>query len=223
MSRGLRISGLCKSYQSGDQVLEVLKDLTLEVREGALVAITGESGSGKSTLLHLVGGMEKPSAGEIVFGSTDIVGLQGEQLANFRNSTVGFVFQFHHLLPEFTALENVMFPLLIRGTSSAEAGKRAAELLGEVGLAERSQHQPGELSGGEQQRVAIARALVGNPGLLLGDEPTGNLDGKTSASIHRLLLRIHKNYGLTSIIVTHNPGLADLCDEKRLLVDGRVE
>lgn len=223
MSRGLRISGLCKSYQSGDQVLEVLKDLTLEVQKGALVAITGESGSGKSTLLHLVGGMEKPSAGEIVFGNTDIVGLQGEQLAKFRNSTVGFVFQFHHLLPEFTALENVMFPLLIRGTPSAEAAERAAELIDEVGLAERSQHQPGELSGGEQQRVAIARALVGNPGLLLGDEPTGNLDGKTSASIHQLLLQIHKNYGLTSIIVTHNPSLADLCDEKRLLVDGRLE
>jgi lipoprotein-releasing system ATP-binding protein len=223
MSRALRISGLRKSYQSGDQVLEVLKDLTLEIEEGALVAITGESGSGKSTLLHLVGGMEKPSAGEIVFGDTDIVGLQGEQLAKFRNSTVGFVFQFHHLLPEFTALENVMFPLLIRGTLSGEAAKRAAELLDEVGLAERSHHQPGELSGGEQQRVAIARALVGSPGLLLGDEPTGNLDEKTSASIHQLLLQIHKDYGLTSIIVTHNPSLADLCDEKRLLVDGRLE
>ena len=222
MSRALKISGLCKSYQSGDQVLEVLKDLTLEIEEGAQVAITGESGSGKSTLLHLVGGMEKPSAGEILFGDTDIVGLQGEQLAKFRNSTVGFVFQFHHLLPEFTALENVMFPLLIRGAPSSEAAKRAAELLDEVGLAQRSHHQPGELSGGEQQRVAIARALVGNPGLLLGDEPTGNLDEKTSASIHQLLLQIHKDYGLTSIIVTHNPALADLCDEKRLLVDGRL-
>ncbi len=223
MNRALRIAGLCKSYQSGDQVLEVLKDLSLEVEKGTLVAITGESGSGKSTLLHLVGGMEKPNSGEIVFGGTDIVRLQGDQLAGFRNSTVGFVFQFHHLLPEFTALENVMFPLLIRGTPAGEAAERAAGLLDEVGLAERSHHQPGELSGGEQQRVAIARALVGNPGLLLGDEPTGNLDRKTSDSVHRLLLRIHEDYGLTSIIVTHNPRLADLCDQKRLLVDGKLE
>jgi lipoprotein-releasing system ATP-binding protein len=223
MSKALRIAGLCKSYQSGDQVLEVLKDLSLEVEKGTLVAITGESGSGKSTLLHLIGGMEKPSVGEIVFGSTDIVELQGEKLAEFRNSMVGFVFQFHHLLPEFTALENVMFPLLIRGLSSGEAAERAAGLLDEVGLSERSHHQPGELSGGEQQRVAIARALVGNPGLLLGDEPTGNLDGKTSDSIHRLLLQIHEEYGLTSIIVTHNPRLADLCDQQLLLVDGKLE
>lgn len=223
MSKALRIAGLCKSYQSGDQVLEVLKDLSLEVEKGTLVAITGESGSGKSTLLHLIGGMEKPSVGEIVFGNTDIVELQGEKLAEFRNSMVGFVFQFHHLLPEFTALENVMFPLLIRGLSSGEAAERAAGLLDEVGLAERSHHQPGELSGGEQQRVAIARALVGNPGLLLGDEPTGNLDGKTSDSIHRLLLQIHEEYGLTSIIVTHNPRLADLCDQQLLLVDGKLE
>ncbi|HUV13952.1 MAG TPA: ABC transporter ATP-binding protein [Acidobacteriota bacterium] len=223
MSKALRIAGLCKSYQSGDQVLEVLRDLSLEVEKGTLVAITGESGSGKSTLLHLIGGMEKPSVGEIVFGNTDIVELQGEKLAEFRNSMVGFVFQFHHLLPEFTALENVMFPLLIRGLSSGEAAERAAGLLDEVGLSERSHHQPGELSGGEQQRVAIARALVGNPGLLLGDEPTGNLDGKTSDSIHRLLLQIHEEYGLTSIIVTHNPRLADLCDQQLLLVDGKLE
>ncbi len=223
MSKALRISGLCKSYQSGDQLLVVLNDLSLEVEKGTLVAITGESGSGKSTLLHLVGGMEQPSSGEIVFGSTDIVKLQGEQLAGFRNSMVGFVFQFHHLLPEFTALENVMFPLLIRGVPTSEAAERAAGLLDEVGLAQRSHHQPGELSGGEQQRVAIARALVGNPGLLLGDEPTGNLDGKTSDSVHRLLLRIHEEYGLTSIIVTHNLRLADLCDQKLLLVDGKLE
>jgi lipoprotein-releasing system ATP-binding protein len=223
MSKALRISGLCKSYQSGDQLLVVLNDLSLEVEKGTLVAITGESGSGKSTLLHLVGGMEQPSSGEIVFGSTDIVKLQGEQLAGFRNSMVGFVFQFHHLLPEFTALENVMFPLLIRGVPTSEAAERAAGLLDEVGLAQRSHHQPGELSGGEQQRVAIARALVGNPGLLLGDEPTGNLDVKTSDSVHRLLLRIHEEYGLTSIIVTHNPRLADLCDQKLLLVDGNLE
>jgi len=223
MSKALTIAGLCKAYQSGDQVLEVLKDLSLDVEKGALVAITGESGSGKSTLLHLVGGMEKPSSGEIVFGSTDIVELQGERLAEFRNSMVGFVFQFHHLLPEFTALENVMFPLLIRGMHNREAAEKAAGLLDEVGLAERSHHQPGELSGGEQQRVAIARALVGNPGLLLGDEPTGNLDGKTSDSIHRLLLRIHEEYGLTSVIVTHNPRLADLCDQQLLLVDGKLE
>jgi len=223
MSKALRLSGLCKSYQSGDQLLVVLNDLSLEVEKGTLVAITGESGSGKSTLLHLVGGMEQPSSGEIVFGSTDIVKLQGEQLAGFRNSMVGFVFQFHHLLPEFTALENVMFPLLIRGVPTSEAAERAAGLLDEVGLAQRSHHQPGELSGGEQQRVAIARALVGKPGLLLGDEPTGNLDVKTSDSVHRLLLRIHEEYGLTSIIVTHNPRLADLCDQKLLLVDGKLE
>lgn len=223
MSEKLKVTGLCKSYQSGDEVLDVLRNLSLEVEPGSLIAITGESGSGKSTLLHLLGGMEKPDSGEIIFGNTDITGLEGEKLAQFRNATVGFVFQLHHLLPEFTALENVMFPLLLRGVPRAEALERAAGLLSQVGLGQRGHHQPGELSGGEQQRVAIARALVGNPGLLLGDEPTGNLDGKTSASIHQLLLQIHEEYGLTSVIVTHNPRLADLCEQKLLLADGKLE
>jgi lipoprotein-releasing system ATP-binding protein len=223
MNEALRITGLSKSYQSGEQVLDVLKDLALDVKVGTLVAITGESGSGKSTLLHLIGGMEKPDSGEISFRGTDIAQLKGEQLAEFRNSMVGFVFQLHHLLPEFTALENVMFPLLLRGISTRESQERSEALLEEVGLSKRGHHQPGELSGGEQQRVAIARALVGNPGLLLADEPTGNLDGKTSESVHQLLLRIHEEYNLTSIIVTHNLKLADLCSEKCRLVDGRLE
>jgi lipoprotein-releasing system ATP-binding protein len=200
----------------------VLTDLTLDLGEGGSLAITGESGSGKSTLLHLIGGMDKPDEGSIVIDGRQITSLEGNQLADFRNTKIGFVFQFHHLLPEFTALENVMFPLLLGGLSFSKAREEGAEILEDVGLTDRMGHQSGELSGGEQQRVAIARALVCKPRLLLGDEPTGNLDLKTSDAIHDLLFSIHEKHDLTSIIVTHNQGLAALCRDQMTLMDGRL-
>jgi len=222
MSELLRVISLSKSYASGEKTLEVLKDLSLDVAKGEMVAITGESGSGKSTLLHLLGGMERPDSGKILFKGTDVSGLDRDELAGFRNQKIGFVFQFHHLLPEFTALENVTFPLLLRRDSFYSAEERARVLLKELGLEERGHHKPGELSGGEQQRVAIARALVGEPELLLGDEPTGDLDLKTSNTIHDLLLDVHERFGLTSIIVTHNPKLASLCHRQKTMAEGHL-
>jgi len=216
------INNLCKSFPSGDSVIQVLDNLELTLEKGQMLAIMGESGSGKSTFLHLAGGMEKPDRGEILVGADDLTKLDKASLARFRNSKIGFVFQFHHLLPEFTALENVMFPLLLRKTQFKKAEDRATELLESMGLANRGHHKPGELSGGEQQRIAIARALSGDPELLLGDEPTGNLDKKTSNSIHNLLLEVHEKFGLTSIIVTHNPDLAKLCDVRMEMKHGRL-
>lgn len=222
MSELLRINSLSKSYQSGEKTLEVLKDLSLSVAKGEMIAVTGESGSGKSTFLHLLGGMEKPDSGEIVFDGMDITQFSRDESACFRNRRIGFVFQFHHLLPEFTALENVAFPLLLRHVSASSAENRAKRLLLDVGLERRTHHKPGELSGGEQQRVAIARALVGEPELLLGDEPTGDLDLKTSNTIHDLLLDIHERFGLTSVIVTHNLELAALCHRKKTMTEGKL-
>jgi lipoprotein-releasing system ATP-binding protein len=187
-----------------------------------MLAVTGASGSGKSTLLHLVGGMDRADAGEIILAGQKVTRLEGQQLAQFRNSKIGFIFQFHHLLPEFSALENVMFPLLLRRIPFAEARTRAHALLDEVDLADRSHHKPGQLSGGEQQRVAVARALVGKPSLLLGDEPTGNLDEHTAESIYELLLDIQRRHHLTSIIVTHNPKLAALCSLEKRLEEGKL-
>jgi lipoprotein-releasing system ATP-binding protein len=223
MSELLKIRRLSKSFRSGAGNLEVLKNLALNVRKGEMVAVTGESGSGKSTFLHLVGGMEKPDSGQILFDGQNIAAMDAGELAALRNRKIGFVFQFHHLLPEFTALENVMFPLLLRRWPFRKAQQRGEALLEEVGLQERTHHKPGELSGGEQQRVAIARALVGEPELLLGDEPTGNLDLKTSETIHDLLLTVQERYGLTFIIVTHNPRLAALCHRQKNMVDGRLD
>ncbi len=218
----LRIRGLSKSYPSGAIHLQVLKDLDLDLEEGRMLAVTGASGSGKSTFLHLTGGVERPDQGMIEVDGVDITRLAASDLAAFRNREVGFIFQFHHLLSDFTALENVMFPLLLRRASWKKAEARAQELLTEVGLEARGHHRPGELSGGEQQRVAIARALAGNPRLLLGDEPTGNLDIHTSEAVYQLLLDIHERHGLTSIIVTHNPRLAALCDEEKRMTDGKL-
>ncbi len=218
----LQINHLYKSYRSGEARIHVLIDLSLQVREGDMVAVTGESGSGKSTFLHLVGGMEKPDAGQIVFDGSDITELQGHELADLRNRRIGFIFQFHHLLPEFSALENVMFPLLLRRETFRKCAERATELLVEVGLGERLDHKPGELSGGEQQRVAVARALAGSPQLLLADEPTGNLDEGTAQTVYQLLLEIHDRHGLTSIIVTHNARLASLCHYQKLMSAGRL-
>ena len=222
MSKFLKIKGLCKSFQSGNEELQILMDLALEVQQGQMVAVTGASGSGKSTFLHLVGGMERADAGEIRLEGSDVNGLEGPELANFRNQKIGFIFQFHHLLPEFSALENVMFPLLLRGQTFRQASEKAEALMEEVGLGDRIHHKPGELSGGEQQRVAVARALVGRPKLLLGDEPTGNLDEHTAESLYQLLGEIHLRHKLTSIIVTHNPRLASQCDVEKRLHDGKL-
>lgn len=222
MSNRVEINGLHKSYRSGQDRLHILVDLELQAQAGQIIAVTGASGSGKSTFLHLLGGMEKPDAGQILFENKDIARLSQKELAEFRNEKVGFVFQFHHLLPEFTTLENVMFPLLLRRMGSGQAAGKAEVLLQEVGLSNRLDHKPGELSGGEQQRVAVARALVGEPHLLLADEPTGNLDGHTSEAVFELLLKIHRSRHLTSIIVTHNPGLAKLCDLEKRLTEGKL-
>jgi lipoprotein-releasing system ATP-binding protein len=211
MSRVLEISRLCKGYQSGDQRLEILVDLSMTVGEGEMVGITGVSGSGKSTLLHLIGGMDRPDSGSIRILDRDISKLTALELSGFRNKTIGFVFQFHHLLPEFTALENVMMPLLLRGISPEAANESAQALLKDVGLNERGHHRPGELSGGEQQRVALARALIGKPRLLLADEPTGNLDPQTGHVIGELFRTLHAKHKLTSIIATHNERLAAIC------------
>jgi lipoprotein-releasing system ATP-binding protein len=222
MSNFLEIQGLCKSFRSGDEKLRILIDLSLHLEQGEMLPVTGASGSGKSTFLHLVGGMDRADSGQISLAGEEVTGLEGQQLARFRNRQIGFIFQFHHLLPEFSALENVMFPLLMRQVPFPEARERAHALLEEVGLKDRAHHKPGQLSGGEQQRVAVARALVGQPGLLLGDEPTGNLDEHTAEAIYELLLDIHRRHNLTSIIVTHNPKLAGLCGLEKSLHEGKL-
>lgn len=216
----LKVESLCKSYRSGSENIQILVNLNLQVGQGKMLAVTGASGSGKSTLLHLIGGMEQADRGRILLQGVDVGCLLGDQLSQFRNTEIGFVFQFHHLLPEFSAIENVMFPLLLRRVSFNQAEQRAQSLLEEVGLGKRLGHKPGELSGGEQQRVAVARALVGDPKLLLADEPTGNLDEHTSKSIYQLLLKVHRQHHLTSIIVTHNQSLASLCDFQKSLHEG---
>ncbi len=222
MSDLLEVRELFKSYPSGDQRLEILADLSLSVGIGEMIGVTGVSGSGKSTLLHLIGGMDRPDRGSIRILDREITDLEPQALSIFRNKAIGFVFQFHHLLPEFTALENVMMPLLIRGTAPEQASGPAEEMLKDVGLDKRSHHRPGELSGGEQQRVAFARALVGKPSLLLADEPTGNLDPHTGQTLAALLQELHSKYGLTSIIVTHNEKLARICSRVGHLENGQL-
>jgi lipoprotein-releasing system ATP-binding protein len=216
------VRDLKKSFMSGDERLDVLIDLSLTLAQGEMVAVTGASGSGKSTFLHLLGGMDRPDAGFIRIAGRELLGLGPEELSEFRNRTLGFVFQFHHLLPEFTALENVMMPLLLRGIRAEEARGPAMEALDGVGVAARARHRPGELSGGEQQRVAIARALVGKPQLLLADEPTGNLDPHTGETIGSLLQELHTKCGLTSVLVTHNQKLAPICTRVYRLENGRL-
>lgn len=223
MSKLLEARGLKKSYPSGQQQLEVLSGIDFSLEKGDMVAVTGDSGSGKSTLLHLMGGLEDPDEGEIRFEGRNITRINPSEKASWRNLYTGFVFQFHHLLPEFSAVENVMFPLLLRRKSFRKARIRALELLDSVGLADRGAHKPGELSGGEQQRVAIARALSGKPSVLFGDEPTGNLDRKTSEHILELLLKVHREFELTSVIVTHDPGMAAICHSVKKLENGLIE
>ncbi len=203
---------LTKRYRSGANDLVIFENLHLQVQQGQRLALVGESGAGKSTLLHLLGGLDRPTEGKIRFGGKDITELRDAELAEFRNREIGFVWQTHYLLPEFTALENVMMPLLIRGGNRPESARLAAAALAEVGLAARAHHRSGELSGGEQQRVVIARALVGTPRVLLADEPTGNLDYRTGDKVADLFDEIHRNRGLTSVFVTHNLGFAARCD-----------
>jgi lipoprotein-releasing system ATP-binding protein len=216
--RILQAVKLTKDYITGPTVIRVLHELNLSVRVGEMVAIVGASGSGKSTLLNLLGGLDQPTSGSVLFDGFDISKMSAVDLARFRSQVVGFMFQFHHLLPEFTALENVMMPLLIRGTRKVEAAERAHAALASVGLEPRLKHRPAELSGGEQQRVALARALVTNPRLLLADEPTGNLDTRTGENMFALLHQLHAANALTSIIATHNERLAAQCDRVLRLV-----
>jgi ABC-type lipoprotein export system ATPase subunit len=203
---------LAKTYRNAEVPVVVFSDLDLEVEKGEMLAVVGPSGIGKSTLLHLLGGLDRPDRGTIRVEDRDLNALTTDELARFRNRNVGFVFQFHHLLPEFTALENVAMPGWIGRADRDETLYRASELLAELGLAERSRHFPNQLSGGEQQRVAIARALLADPVLFLADEPTGNLDLETSEKVFDLMRQCHNKRGLTSIIVTHNPDLAARCD-----------
>ena len=221
----IRVRDLSKVYQSGQSDLVVFSNVTLEVERGEMLALVGESGAGKSTFLHLLGGLDSPSGGTIYYGSREISGLARSEQADFRNREIGFVWQIHYLLPEFTALENVMMPLLIRGWQRQKAASESLARLDEVGLAARATHRAGELSGGEQQRVVLARALVGKPSVLLADEPTGNLDFRTGEMIFELLEGLHRSHQLTSVLVTHNLAFARRCDrvlcfEKGGLVPG---
>jgi lipoprotein-releasing system ATP-binding protein len=219
-SPAIRTEGLTKSYRSGDEILTVFHELNLTVSKGERVALIGESGTGKSSLLHCLGGLDRPSKGKIYFGQNDLQALSETGLADFRNREVGFVWQTHYLLPEFTALENVMMPLLIRGEQYEVAAPQALVRLDEVGLRARAHHRSGELSGGEQQRVVLARALVGQPKYLFADEPTGNLDERTGAMISNLLGELHRTHQLTSIYVTHSRDFARSCDRVLRLQHG---
>ncbi len=215
----IRTENLAKVYRSGDADLVIFSGLNIEVQRGERLALVGESGAGKSTLLHLLGGLDRPSRGRILYETRDIAALDDTEVAEFRNRKIGFVWQIHYLLPEFTALENVMMPLLIRGEKRAHAAAKSLARLEEVGLAARATHRAGELSGGEQQRVVLARALAGDPEVLLADEPTGNLDFRTGEKIFDLLEVLHRENRLTSILVTHNPAFAGRCD-RILKMDG---
>lgn len=219
----MEVRNLFKSYSTGPNRVEVLRGIDLNLETGTTTALVGASGAGKSTLLQLLGALDRPTSGQVFFEGDDIFTKSDHALALFRNRSIGFVFQFHHLLPEFTAIENVMMPALIARISKKKASETAEELLTDVGLAHRLTHRPGELSGGEQQRVAIARALALSPQLLLADEPTGNLDMKTSEDIHELLDGLRQRRGLTLVVVTHNERLAAAMGKTVRLADGKIE
>jgi len=218
----LEAHALCKSYRSGEILLEVLKNLDLSVRSGEFVSVVGASGSGKSTLLHTLGALDLPTDGEVLIQCVNPAKINAAAVVSLRNRTLGFVFQFHHLLPEFSALENVYLPGLIAGRPQGELQKRATVLLEQVGIPQRAHHQPGQLSGGEQQRVAVARALINRPSILLMDEPTGNLDARRSEELIRLVDSIRRDSGLTVVMVTHNMALADRSDRVLELIEGRL-
>jgi lipoprotein-releasing system ATP-binding protein len=218
----ISVEGLRKSYRTARGELTLFEDLDLEVEAGEMVAIVGQSGAGKSTLLHILGALDTPSAGTVYCASTNVASLSPRAAAAFRNREIGYVWQFHYLLPEFTAEENVAMPLMARGMRQSEAREIAANWLREVDLEDRGTHRPGELSGGEQQRVALARALVCSPRLLLADEPTGDLDGATAGRVFEFIERLHASHGLTSILVTHNLELAERCSRILRLADRRL-
>ena len=213
----IQAKGIEKSFGA----LKVLKGLDFSVSKSEVVSIMGASGAGKSTLLQILGTLSTPDSGSLVIDGIDVLKLKGDKLAEFRNLRLGFVFQFHHLLPEFTALENVMIPAFIAGRSRKDAQQHATELLNELGLGERLTHKPSELSGGEQQRVAIARALINRPAVLFADEPSGNLDSKTKEELHNLFFSLRDKYGQTIVIVTHDPDLAKMCDRSLFMIDGQ--
>jgi len=214
----LSAKGLSKKYAT----FTVVNDVSLDVARGEIVSVTGPSGAGKSTLLHLLGGLDKPDAGSVLIDGTDLLKLPAKKQARFRNDHIGFVFQFHHLLPEFSAVENVCMPLWIKGLGKKEAAEKARDILAVVGLSHRLENKPSELSGGEQQRVAIARALVTGPSVVMADEPTGNLDSENAHLIHRLFLDLRRQLGQTFIMITHNDALALMTDRTLMMQDGRI-
>ncbi len=218
----MAVKGLYKSFGNGTDRLDVLKGIDLLVHKGETITIVGASGVGKSTLLHIMGALDRPTSGEVLYEGEELFGKGDAELAAFRNREIGFVFQFHHLLPEFSALENVAMPARIHGMGRQAAEDRAAVMLEAVGLEDRARHRPGELSGGERQRVAISRALVLRPRLLLADEPTGNLDTKTGESVHDLLVELNRTLGVTLVVVTHNLSLAEKMGRRLSMVDGRI-
>jgi lipoprotein-releasing system ATP-binding protein len=221
--QALRVDRLKKVFRSGAAELVLFENLSFDVAQGEMLAIVGQSGAGKSTLLHIAGALDKPSAGDIYFGDLQLNSLSENEAADFRNREIGFVWQFHYLLPEFTALENVAMPLLMRGMRKPEAEKEALEWLDRVGLQPRAHHRAGELSGGEQQRAALARALITKPKLLLADEPTGDLDNRTAETVFELIARLHQEHQLSSLIATHNHAFARRCHRVIRLEGGRVE
>jgi len=218
----LRVEGVAKTFETGPTTLDVLRGVDLDIMRGEILAIVGPSGVGKSTLLHIMGTLDRPTKGRVTIDGTDVFALPDEAMAAFRNQTVGFVFQFHHLLRELTALENVMMPCLIAGASGQDAARSAREMLDRVGLADRATHRPGELSGGEEQRVAVARALVNGPSVIMADEPSGNLDRASARDLHDLIWELRQSLGQTFVIVTHNPELYERADRVVTLREGRA-
>ena len=222
MSSVLACSKMCKTFGEGDVALEILHNVDFNVTAGERIAIVGASGSGKSTLLHLLGGLDEPSSGEVRIAGQSLASLSPVQLGRVRNRQLGFVYQFHHLLQEFTALENVAMPLLVRGVRPADAGEQAIEILGRVGLSERITHKPGELSGGERQRAAVARALVTRPACVVADEPTGNLDRHNAGQVLELMLELNRDFSTSLLVATHDPLIADRMDRVVRLEDGHL-